>query len=140
MKIGQQLTGESPVKICLVKSKCLSGPNELVRKPLSLGSRSEFVVGCEQALHPFACSALTGHHVTPANGEPWWSGRIVGKTVRCKKIKTMHGTYCCFLCEYPRPCYLHVTRMDIQLTPDNSNIALTRTKIDFPWISVTHLL
>ena len=22
----------------------------------------------------------------------------------------------------------------------NSNIALTRTKIDFPWISVTHLL
>ena len=34
MKIGQQLTGESPVNIRLVKSKCLSGPNELVRKPV----------------------------------------------------------------------------------------------------------
>ena len=28
----------------------------------------------------------------------------------------------------------------VQLTPDNSNLALTRTKIDFPCISVIHLL
>ena len=31
-------------------------------------------------------------------------------------------------------------KLQIQLTPDNSNLALTRTKIDFPWISVIHLL
>ena len=28
----------------------------------------------------------------------------------------------------------------IQLTLDNSNLALTRTKIDFPWISFIYLL
>ena len=28
----------------------------------------------------------------------------------------------------------------IQLTPANSYLTLTQTKIDFPWISVTHLL
>ena len=28
----------------------------------------------------------------------------------------------------------------IQLPPDNSNLVLTQTKIDFPWISVIHLL
>ena len=32
------------------------------------------------------------------------------------------------------------TVMCVQLTPDNSNLALTRTKIDFPWISFIHLL
>ena len=28
----------------------------------------------------------------------------------------------------------------LPITPDNSNLALTRTKIDFPWISVIHSL
>ena len=28
----------------------------------------------------------------------------------------------------------------VQSTPDNSNLVLTWTKIDFPWISVTHSL
>ena len=28
----------------------------------------------------------------------------------------------------------------VQLTPNNSNLTSTRTKVDFPWISFTHLL
>ena len=40
----------------------------------------------------------------------------------------------------------HSSYLPVQLTPDNSkplansNLALTRTKIDFPWISVIHSL
>ena len=44
------------------------------------------------------------------------------------KIKDHNGLICGKL-----PC-------DIQSTPDNSNLALTLTKIDFPWICVIRLL
>ena len=37
-------------------------------------------------------------------------------------------------------CPYNYSRIPITRTLANSNLALTRTKIDFPWISLIHLL
>ena len=44
------------------------------------------------------------------------------------------------MASYRKPAIAKGNRDSIQLTTDNSNFALTLTKIDFPWISVIHLL
>ena len=60
------------------------------------------------------------------------------------RLATVARLLCLYLETRLRLCsgtiYMYMYTIDIQLTPDNSNLALTRTKIDFPCISVMHLL
>ena len=91
----------------------------LQEKPVRCGSVSTFRGTRLKLSYEWLCNNLTCSIVRPAGNFPTLLSAHTG----------MIELYSC-----------RVECLYIQSTPDNSNLALTRTKIDFPWISVINSL